>query len=74
MLGDAGILDPKENDIGIGDEEEEDVKIGDRKEEDEANGKEDAIMYDNEGEIEKQLSKIKGCLQHHDHHTEIFMI
>ncbi|XP_039519700.1 Golgi membrane protein 1 isoform X1 [Pimephales promelas] len=50
-----------ENDIGIGDdeEEEEDVKIGYRKEEDAANGKEDAVMYDNEGEIEKQLSKIK---------------
>ncbi|XP_067250131.1 Golgi membrane protein 1 [Chanodichthys erythropterus] len=59
VLDDAGILDPKENDIGIRDEEEEDVKIGYKKEEDEANGKEDAIMYDNEREIEKQLSKIK---------------
>ncbi|KAK7146485.1 hypothetical protein R3I93_014052 [Phoxinus phoxinus] len=59
VLDEAGILDPKENDIGIGDEEEEDVKIGDRNEEDAANGKEDAVMYDNEGEIEKQLSKIK---------------
>ncbi|XP_056102790.1 Golgi membrane protein 1 [Rhinichthys klamathensis goyatoka] len=61
VLDEAGILDPKENDIGIGDdeEEEEDVKIGYRKEEDAANGKEDAVMYDNEGEIEKQLSKIK---------------
>ncbi|XP_077079950.1 Golgi membrane protein 1 isoform X2 [Siphateles boraxobius] len=59
VLDEAGILDPKENDIGIGDEEEEDVKIGYRKGEDAANGKEDAVMYDNEGEIEKQLSKIK---------------
>ncbi|XDV48483.1 hypothetical protein PO909_017888 [Leuciscus waleckii] len=60
VLDEAGILEPKENDIGIGDEEEEDdVKIGYRKEEDAANGKEDAVMYDNEGEIEKQLSKIK---------------
>ncbi|XP_067269185.1 Golgi membrane protein 1 [Pseudorasbora parva] len=59
VLDEAGILDPKEDDIGIGDEEEEDVRIGERKEEDAANGKEDAVMYDNEGEIEKQLSKIK---------------
>ncbi|XP_059359091.1 Golgi membrane protein 1 isoform X2 [Carassius carassius] len=55
----AGILDPKEDDMGIGDENEEDAKIEDRKEEDAAIGKEDAIMYDNEGEIEKQLSRIK---------------
>lgn len=72
MLDEAGILDPKENDIGIGDEEEEDVKIGYKKEDVAANGKEDAVMYDNEGEIEKQLSKIKGGLQHHDHHTTFF--
>lgn len=58
VLDEAGILDPKENDIGIGDEEE-DVKIEYRNEEEAANGKEDAVMYDNEGEIEKQLSKIK---------------
>uniref|UniRef100_A0A8C1Z1C5 Zgc:56525 n=1 Tax=Cyprinus carpio TaxID=7962 RepID=A0A8C1Z1C5_CYPCA len=62
VMDEAGILDPKEDDMddmGIGDEREEDANIEDRKEEDAAIGKEDAIMYDNEGEIEKQLSKIK---------------
>ncbi|XP_016371114.1 Golgi membrane protein 1-like [Sinocyclocheilus rhinocerous] len=59
VMDEAGILDPKEDEMGIGDEREEDANIEDRKEEDAAIGKEDAIMYDNEGEIEKQLSKIK---------------
>ncbi|XP_073675749.1 Golgi membrane protein 1 [Garra rufa] len=59
VMDEAGILDPKEDDMGMGVEKEEDVKIEDRKAEDAAIGKEDAIMYDNEGEIEKQLSKIK---------------
>lgn len=59
VLDEAGILDPKDDDIRLGNEEEEDVRIGEGKEEDAANGKEDAVMYDNEGEIEKQLSKIK---------------
>uniref|UniRef100_A0A8C2F028 Zgc:56525 n=1 Tax=Cyprinus carpio TaxID=7962 RepID=A0A8C2F028_CYPCA len=59
VMDEAGILDPKEDDMGIGDEKEEDARIEDRKEEDAAIGKEDAIMYDNEGEIEKQLSRIK---------------
>ncbi|XP_058641886.1 Golgi membrane protein 1 isoform X2 [Onychostoma macrolepis] len=57
VMDEAGILDPKEDDMGIGDEK--DTKIEDRKEEDAAIGKDDAIMYDNEGEIEKQLSRIK---------------
>ncbi|XP_051950930.1 Golgi membrane protein 1-like [Xyrauchen texanus] len=63
LLDQAGIFETKEDDIGfeIGDgnegdagiaEREEDARIGQRKDE-------DAIMYDNEGEIEKQLSKIK---------------
>uniref|UniRef100_A0A8C1IM28 Zgc:56525 n=1 Tax=Cyprinus carpio TaxID=7962 RepID=A0A8C1IM28_CYPCA len=56
---DMVIGEPKKDDMGIGDEREEDANIEDRKEEDAAIGKEDAIMYDNEGEIEKQLSKIK---------------
>lgn len=62
----AGIGDAnEEDDVGIGDanqeEDDEDLKLkaGDLKEEDAAVGKEDAIMYDNEGEIEKQLSQIK---------------
>lgn len=59
VMDEAGILDPKEDDMGIGDGREEDAKIEDRKEEDAAIGKDDAIMYDNEGEIEKQLSRIK---------------
>uniref|UniRef100_A0A8C1YS55 Zgc:56525 n=1 Tax=Cyprinus carpio TaxID=7962 RepID=A0A8C1YS55_CYPCA len=59
VMDEAGILDPKEDDMGIGDEKEEDARIEERKEEDAAIGKEDAIMYDNEGEIEKQLSRIK---------------
>ncbi|XP_016419495.1 Golgi membrane protein 1-like [Sinocyclocheilus rhinocerous] len=59
VMDEAEILDPKEDDMGIGDEEEEDAKIEDRKEEDAAIDKEDVIMYDNEGEIEKQLSRIK---------------
>ncbi|KTF76613.1 hypothetical protein cypCar_00023116 [Cyprinus carpio] len=59
VMDEAGILDPKEDDMGIGDEKEEDARIEDRKEKDAAIGKEDAIMYDNEGEIEKQLSRIK---------------
>ncbi|KAL1269279.1 hypothetical protein QQF64_031568 [Cirrhinus molitorella] len=58
VVDEARILEPKEDDIGMG-VEKEDVKIVDRKGEDAAIGKEDAIMYDNEGEIEKQLSKIK---------------
>ncbi|XP_052459632.1 Golgi membrane protein 1 isoform X5 [Carassius gibelio] len=56
---DIGIGDPKEEDLGIGGEREEDVNIEDRKDEDAAGGKEGAIMYEDEGEIEKQLSKIK---------------
>lgn len=59
LMDEPGILDPNEDDMGIGDVKEEDAKIEDRKEEDAAIGKEDAIMYDNEGEIEKQLSRIK---------------
>ncbi|XP_016141734.1 Golgi membrane protein 1-like [Sinocyclocheilus grahami] len=59
VMDDAEILDPKEDDMGIGDEKEEDAKIEDRKEEDAAIDNEDVIMYDNEGEIEKQLSRIK---------------
>ncbi len=70
-MDEPGILDPNEDDMGIGDVKEEDAKIEDRKEEDAAIGKEDAIMYDNEGEIEKQLSRIKGALQYH---AEIFMM
>lgn len=54
LLDEAGILEPKDDDIGIGDENEEKDRIGDGREE-------DVIMYDNEREIEKQLSKIKGA-------------
>ncbi|RXN12682.1 Golgi membrane 1-like protein [Labeo rohita] len=59
VMDEADIFDPKEDDMGLGVEKEEDVKAEDRKVEDAAVGKEDPIMYDNEGEIEKQLSKIK---------------
>lgn len=70
-MDEVGILDPKEDDMGIRDGIEEDAKIEDRKEEDAAIGKDDAIMYDNEGEIEKQLSRFKGT---HQYHAKIFMI
>ncbi|XP_059379769.1 Golgi membrane protein 1-like isoform X2 [Carassius carassius] len=56
---DLGNGDPKKDDMRIGDKREEDANIEDRKDEDAAGGKEGAIMYENEGEIEKQLSKIK---------------
>ncbi|XP_051508426.1 Golgi membrane protein 1-like [Myxocyprinus asiaticus] len=64
LLDQAGILETKEDDIGfgIGDGNEGDAGIAVRREEDGRIGEgkdEDAIMYDNEGEIEKQLSKIK---------------
>ncbi|KAA0713686.1 Golgi membrane protein 1 [Triplophysa tibetana] len=53
LLDEAEILEPRDDDIGIGDGNEEKDRIGEGREED------DVIMYDNEGEIEKQLSKIK---------------
>lgn len=54
LLDEVGILEPKNDDIGIGEDKEEKVRVGEEKDE-------NAIMYDNEGEIEKQLSKIKGA-------------
>ncbi|XP_057212568.1 Golgi membrane protein 1 isoform X1 [Triplophysa rosa] len=53
LLYEAGILEPKDDDIRMGDGNEEKDRIGEGREDD------DVIMYDNEGEIEKQLSKIK---------------
>lgn len=54
LLDEVGILEPKNDDIGfgMGEDNEEKVRVEDGKDE-------NAIMYDNDGEIEKQLSKIK---------------
>nr|XP_055024198.1 Golgi membrane protein 1 [Misgurnus anguillicaudatus] len=51
LVDEVGILEPKNDDIVIG-EDEEKVRVEEGKDE-------NAIMYDNDGEIEKQLSKIK---------------
>ncbi|XP_056629463.1 Golgi membrane protein 1 [Triplophysa dalaica] len=53
LLDEAEIMEPKDDDIGLGNGNEEKDRIGEGREED------DVIMYDNEREIEKQLSKIK---------------
>lgn len=52
LLDEAVILEPKDDDIGILDGNEDKDRIREERED-------DVIMYDNEGEIEKQLSKIK---------------
>lgn len=56
-MDEAGIVEPKDDDIGIGDGNEEKARVGE--------DDDDVIMYDNEGEIEKQLSKIKGAFFSH---------
>lgn len=65
LLDEAEIMEPRDDDIRLGDGNEEKDRIGEGREED------DVIMYDNEREIEKQLSKIKGDFYIFYHTREI---
>ncbi|TRY99460.1 hypothetical protein DNTS_023000, partial [Danionella cerebrum] len=58
VLEETEDLETKQIDLAIAEENQENANAA-KQEEDAAVGKEDAIMYNNEGEIEKQLSKIK---------------